>query len=109
MKAHPDLVGRPAGSTAMPPTFHVIREPAPVYVLLLETSARMARVWKWARKAVQNLIRFQLPANARVAIVTFSKEARVEQQLAILTSEQVGNPLSVSLSFFYSFKVGVMI
>ena len=69
--------------------FDVVRQPPPEYVILVETSSGMAGVWKWVRKALQNLVRFEMADNARVAIVTFAKEARLEQNLAVLTSERV--------------------
>ena len=38
-------------------TFNIVRQPPPQYVILLETSSAMARVWKWVRKGLQSLIR----------------------------------------------------
>ena len=75
--------------TSLAPTFDVVRQPLPGYVLLLETSSSMARAWKWVRKATQNLIRFELPDNANLAVVTFNSEARVEHNLTPLTGERV--------------------
>ena len=66
-----------------------MREPLPQYVLLIETSAAMADIWKWVRKAAQNLIRYEVPESANVAVVTFSGEARVEHRLVQLTTESV--------------------
>ena len=37
--------------------FDVVRSPQPKYVLVIETSARLAGVWQWVRKAIVNLIR----------------------------------------------------
>ena len=37
--------------------FDVVRVPQPKYVLVIETSARLAGVWQWVRKAIVNLIR----------------------------------------------------
>jgi hypothetical protein len=84
-----DLAGRgpglgPPGDTE----FDVVRQPLPKYILLVETSAAMARVWKQVRKAAQNLIRYELPDNTNLAIVTFNNESRVEHQLGSLTSER---------------------
>ena len=87
--ASDDLAGRGeeqgrAGDTE----FAVVRRPLPKYVLLIETSAAMAGVWKHVRKAAQNLIRYELPDNTNLAIVTFNNESRVEHQLGSLTSER---------------------
>ena len=68
--------------------FAVVRRPLPKYVLLIETSAAMAGVWKHVRKAAQNLIRYELPDNTNLAIVTFNNESRVEHQLGSLTSKR---------------------
>jgi len=90
INSHPDFKTSRTGKVELGETkYNIIRQPPPQYVVVLETSASMAGVWKWVRKALQNLIRFELPDNSRVAIVTFNKEARVEQNLSILTSEQV--------------------
>ena len=91
INSHPDFSRRSGGEPAErgETKFSVVRQPPPQYVIVLETSSAMARVWKWVRKALQNLIRFELPDNSRVAIVTFNKDGRVEQNLAGLTSEQV--------------------
>ena len=87
--ASKDLAGRGEGEGAAGEVeFAVVRQPLPKYVLLIETSAAMAGVWKHVRKAAQNLIRYELPDNTNLAIVTFNTEGRVEHQLASLTSER---------------------
>ena len=87
--ASPDLVGRDPGTGPPAETeLAVVRRPLPKYVLLIETSAAMARVWKHVRKAAQNLIRYELPDNTNLAIVTFANESRVEHQLSLLTSDR---------------------
>ena len=57
--AHPDFAAAASPAPAPPPEveFSVVRVPQPKYVLVIETSARLARVWHWVRKAVVNLIR----------------------------------------------------
>jgi hypothetical protein len=103
IRSHPDFpvaagAGIPGGEAAASTMlghelreteFDLVRQPPPEYVILVETSSGMAGVWKWVRKALQNLVRFEMADNARVAIVTFAKEARLEQNLAVLTSERV--------------------
>ena len=81
------LSATPRLQRSLVPTFHIVRDPAPKYVLLIETSSAMANNWKWVRKAVQNLLRYELPDNTNVAIVTFNSEARVESKLASLASD----------------------
>ena len=81
------LSATPRLQRSLVPAFHIVRDPAPKYVLLIETSSEMANNWKWVRKAVQNLLRYELPDNTNVAIVTFNSEARVESKLASLASD----------------------
>ena len=76
------------------PVFDIVRQPLPKYVLLIETSRAMAGVWKWVRKAVQNLIKYELPDNSHVAIVTFNSEAVVSHNLTPLTRERVRSRLA---------------
>ena len=68
------------------PVFDIVREPDTKYVLLIETSADMVDTWKWTRKAVQNLVRYQLSEETSVAIVTFNSEAQLESGLVRLSS-----------------------
>ena len=68
------------------PVFDIVREPDTKYVLLIETSADMVDTWKWTRKAVQNLVRYQLSEETSVAIVTFNSEAQLESDLVRLSS-----------------------
>ena len=90
IKSNADFVSlssTPRLQRSLVPTFHIVREPAPKYVLLIETSSAMANNWKWVRKAVQNLLRYELPDNSNVAIVTFNSETRIESKLASLASD----------------------
>ena len=87
---HPDIVsvtGSPALSLSLQPSINIVREPGPKYVLMVETSSQMVESWKWTRKAVQNLVKYQLPPDSSVAIITFNSEAQTESGLAVLGSE----------------------
>ena len=86
-KEFASLSATPRLQRSLVPTFHIVRNPTPKYVLLIETSSAMASNWKWVRKAVQNLLQYELPDNTNVAIVTFNSEARVESKLASLASD----------------------
>ena len=90
---HRDFADR-AGETggeklqlSLVPTFRIVREPTPRYVLMIETSAEMVSIWKWVRKAVQNFVRYQLAAQSSVAIVTFNTAAQVESRLVTLHTD----------------------
>ena len=91
--AHSDFKTRTQRSVRLSqelvPVFDIVRQPLPKYVLLIETSRAMSGVWKWVRKATQNLIKYELPDNTEVAIVTFNSEAAVTHNLTPLTSERV--------------------
>ena len=73
--------------TVLQPTFHIVRDPSPKHVLLIETSSEMVETWKWTRKAVQNLVKYQLPRGSQVAIVTFNSDARIESGLVTLDTD----------------------
>merc|ERR1719317_1313061 len=78
----------------IPPVFDIVRQLLPKYVLLIETSRAMSGVWKWVRKACQNLMKYELPDNTEVAIVTFNSEGVVGHNLTLLTSEKVRSRLA---------------
>jgi hypothetical protein len=65
------------------PEIHLFREPTPQYVLVMETSASMDQdeEWKWISKAAQKFIRYDLPVNSNLAIVTFNNDSKVEHPM----------------------------
>ena len=67
------------------PEVNVFREPAPQYVLVVETSASMDEGWKWINKAAQKFIRYDLPVNSKLAIVTFNNNSKVEHPMVEVT------------------------
>ena len=71
-------VNREKLQLSLVPTFHIVRDPSPRYVLMIETSSEMVDMWKWTRKAVQNLVKYQLAPDTSVAIVTFNSDAQME-------------------------------
>ena len=48
-------------------------QPEVKYILAVETSAAMVNLemWKWVNKAVQKFIRYDLPSNTEVGVVSF--------------------------------------
>ena len=75
----------------MEPTFDIIREPLQQYVLVMETSATMdnEEQWKWISKAAQKFIRYDLPVNSNLAIVTFSNSSKIEHPMVQVHSDKV--------------------
>ena len=74
------------------PTFEVIREPLQQYVLVMETSASMDnedQQWEWISKAAQKFIRYDLPVNSNLAIITFSNTSKVEHAMTQVHSDKV--------------------
>ncbi len=69
------------------PEISVFREPTPQYVLVMETSRSMAanEQWKWINKAAQKFIRYDLPVNSKLAIVTFNNKSKVEHPMVEVT------------------------
>ena len=47
--------------------------------------------WKWINKAAQKFIRYDLPINSNLAIVTFSNNSKVEHSMIQVHSDQVCN------------------
>ena len=63
------------------PEIKIVREPEPQYVLVIETSSSLDDYgqWKWINKATQKFIRYDLPLNSNLAIVTFSNTSKVPE------------------------------
>ena len=74
----------------------MIREPETQYVLVMETSSSMDNhnQWKWINKAAQKFIRYDLPVNSNLAIVTFSNQSKVEHNMVQVHSDQVRGRLA---------------
>ena len=73
------------------PKFHIVREPLEQYILVMETSSSMDDhdQWKWINKAAQKFIRYDLPVNSNLGIVTFSNTSKVEHSMVQVHSDQV--------------------
>ena len=70
----------------------VVREPITTLVLAIETSSLMAegQSWRWIQKAVHRLLRYQLPVNSALALITFSgRRVTLEQGVVAVTSQAV--------------------
>lgn len=68
------------------PRIDIVREVTPTHVLVLEISASMAENddWKFINKAAHKLIRYDLPDSARLGVVSFSNESKLESPLTII-------------------------
>ena len=74
------------------PQLVVVREPSPTLVLAIETSGLMAedQNWRWIHKAAHRLLRYQLPDNSNIALITFSgRRVTLEQGVVAVTSQAV--------------------
>ena len=73
------------------PEYHIVREPLEQYVLVMETTNAMDNhdQWKWINKAAQKFIRYDLPVNSNLAIVTFSNTSKIEHSMIQVHSDQV--------------------
>ena len=110
IESSPDIVSLPARNTqhghrvanigllatSLEPQVEIVREPMQQYVLVMETSASMDRLgqWKWINKAAQKFIRYDLPVNSNLAIVTFSNTSKVEHPMVQVHSDQVRSRLA---------------
>ena len=79
---HPDMEarGRRAETSRAPPRLDLVLSPPPTTVLVMEITASMAenQDWKHINKAAHNLIKYDLPDTARLAVVSFANTSRVE-------------------------------
>ena len=92
INAHQDFAKQKQITTSnIEPIFEVVREPLEQYVLVMETSSSMDNQgqWKWINKAAQKFIRYDLPVNSNLAIVTFSNDSKVEHNMVQVHSDQV--------------------
>ena len=74
----------------------------------METSTKMDTHgrWKWINKAAQKFIRYDLPVNSNLAIVTFSNDSKVEHSMVQVHSDQVSKIFVFLLFFsFWLFQV----
>ena len=71
------------------PEVTVVRQPQERIVLLLESSASMAPQWRWISKAAQKLIRYDLPVDSNLAVVTFANVSKIEHASARVSGDDV--------------------
>ena len=79
------------------PVFNIVRQPKPKYVILIETSRTMSSVWKWVRKALKTVIKYELPNDTEIGIVSFSSEGEVRHGVSPLANEKVRSRLGDSI------------
>ena len=77
--------------------FDIVQNPTVKYVIIIEISSDIAAVWKWVRKALVNFLKYDLPDNSEVAIVTFSSKRQVVHKLVKLDSVRVRARLADSV------------
>ena len=77
---------RRGSSSALPPRIDVVTEPPPSIVLVMEITPSMTDNddWKYINKAAHKLIKYDLPDDTRLAVVSFTNESRVEAPLTML-------------------------
>ena len=77
---------RRGSSSALPPRIDVVTEPQPSIVLVMEITPSMTDNddWKYINKAAHKLIKYDLPDDTRLAVVSFTNESRVEAPLTML-------------------------
>ena len=83
------------------PQLTIVREPSAKYVLAIETSALMSEgeTWRWIEKATNKFIRFDVPGNSLVSILTFAGTGQtdtvsIEHPLVQVTSDAVRSQLA---------------
>ena len=98
---------RPQDDTNLNPVIKVVHQPAPKYILVLESSSSMGLhgLWKWVSKAATKFIRYDVPDSTRMAIVTFSNDSRVVHALTPLDDDDLRRKMSDTIPDKY--KVGL--
>ena len=78
------------------PKINVFRNPQPKFVLVLEASTALDThgQWKWINKAAQKFIRYDLPINSKVAIVSFTNSSKVQHPMTQITHSGIRNRLA---------------
>jgi hypothetical protein len=81
---------------SLQPEIRIVREPPTKYILAIDTSAAMAADdhWRWIHKAAHKFIRYDLPVNSNLAILTFNDDAKLEHPLVQVTSNEVRDRLA---------------
>ena len=76
---------------SLDPEIRIVREPPTKYVLAIDTSAAMAADdhWRWIHKAAHKFIRYDLPVDSNLAILTFNDRAKLEHPLVQVASDEV--------------------
>ena len=99
--SHPDFVYRNPSERDtvegdLRPEIKIVREPEPQYVLVIETSSSLDDYgqWKWINKATQKFIRYDLPLNSNLAIVTFSNTSSVRHPMVRVDGDDVRGRLA---------------
>ena len=89
------------GNINLTPSITVVREPKPKYVLIMETTSSMDEYnqWKWINKAAQKLIRYDLPEDSNVAIVTFGNGTYLSMQAQKRLEEDSVNTRVIDLNW----------
>ena len=99
--SHPDFNSRSPRSVmetmVTTPFFDVVRQPKPKYVILIETSNSMSSIWKWVRKSLQAFVKYELPDNTEIGIVSFNSDSEVRHRMSYLARERVRTRLGDSI------------
>jgi hypothetical protein len=79
------------GEESLNPEIRIVREPPTKYVLAIDTSAAMAADdhWRWIHKAAHKFIRYDLPVDSNLAVLTFNDRAKLEHPLVQVASDEV--------------------
>ena len=74
------------GSNVSAPRIDVVTAPPPTHVLVMEITPSMTDNddWKYINKAAHKLIKYDLPDDTRLAVVSFTNESQVEAPLTRL-------------------------
>ena len=110
IKSHPDFLRSKVKTIDKSLSLRLVQETIePRYVLVLETSGQMAASdhWTWVRKAAHKFIRYDLPVNSYLAVLSVSStNVSLEHGLVQVDSESVRTVLADTIPGRYHLDTG---
>ena len=109
IRSHADFIKVQSGidpGIDLKPEIRIVRGPPTKFVLAIDTSATMNDHWRWIVKAAHKFIRYDMPVNSNLAILTFNDRAKIEHPLIEVTSDDIRGRLADLIPVKYHLSTG---
>ena len=106
---HADFIKVQSGTGSgidLTPEIRIVRGPPTKFVLAIDTSATMNDHWRWIVKAAHKFIRYDMPVNSNLAVLTFNDKAKIEHPLIEVTSDDIRGRLADLIPVKYHLSTG---